>query len=39
MEKFIRGMEGGRLPLDREMITPIALTRSPNVARVFTNRN
>ena len=39
MEKFIRGMEGGRLPLDREMITPVGLTRSPNVVRVFTNRD
>ncbi len=37
MEKFIRSMESGRLPLDRLMITPIGLTRSPNVIRVFTN--
>jgi len=39
MEKFIRSMEGGRLPLSREMITPIGLTRSPKVVRVFTNRD
>ncbi len=39
MEKFIRSMEGGRLPLNREMITPIGLTRSPKVVRVFTNRD
>ena len=30
-EKFIRSMEDGALPLDREMITPVALTRSPVV--------
>ncbi|MFA6289993.1 MAG: YiiX/YebB-like N1pC/P60 family cysteine hydrolase [Opitutaceae bacterium] len=39
MEKFIRSMEGVRLPLSREMITPIGLTRSPVVVRVFTNRD
>ena len=39
MEPFIRSMEGGRLPLDREMITPVGLTRSPHVIRVFSNRD
>lgn len=34
-ETFIRYMENGQLPLDRVMITPVALTRSPNVTRVF----
>ena len=33
-EKFIRSMEDGALPLEREMITPVALTRSPLVHRV-----
>lgn len=33
-EEFIRKMENGELPLDREMITPVALTRSPLVRRV-----
>ena len=33
-EKFIRSMEQGELPLDREMITPVALTHSPLVHRV-----
>jgi hypothetical protein len=37
MEKFIRSMENGRLPLDRLMITPVGLTMSPNVYRVFKN--
>ena len=37
MEKVIRNMENGRLPLDRLMITPIGLTRSPNVICVFSN--
>jgi len=34
-EGFIRHMENGGLPLDRLMITPVALTRSPLVTRVF----
>lgn len=34
-ENFIRHMENGGLPLDRPMITPVALTRSPLVTRVF----
>ncbi len=34
-EAFIRGMENGRLPLDREMVTPVSLTRSANLARVY----
>jgi hypothetical protein len=34
-ESFIRYMESGQLPLDRMMITPVALTRSPNVTGVF----
>lgn len=33
-EGFIREMEAGPLPLDRRMITPVALTRSPQVRRV-----
>ena len=33
-EKFVRSMEEGALPLDREMITPVALTRGPLVRRV-----
>ena len=33
-EKFVRSMEQGALPLEREMITPVALTRSPLVHRV-----
>lgn len=34
-ETFIRKMEDGRLSLDRLMVTPVALTRSPGVTRVF----
>jgi Permuted papain-like amidase enzyme, YaeF/YiiX, C92 family len=34
-EGFIREMEVGTLPLDRRMITPVALTRSPRVTRIF----
>lgn len=33
-EEFIRSMEGGKLPLDREMVTPVSLTRSPLVQQV-----
>jgi hypothetical protein len=34
-ETFIRQIEGGALPLDRLMITPVGLTRSPLLARVY----
>ena len=34
-EAFIREMEVGPLPLDRRMITPVALTRSPKVTRIL----
>ncbi len=34
-EKFIREIEDGQLPLDRPMITPVGLTRSPEVVRVY----
>ncbi len=34
-EGFIRKLEPVRLPLDREMITPVGLTVSPLVGRVF----
>ncbi len=34
-EKFIREMEGGALPLGRPMITPVGLTRSPELAKVY----
>lgn len=34
-EESIKDLEGGPVPLSREMITPVALTRSPNVTRVF----
>ena len=37
-EAFIREMEVGPLPLDRRMITPVALTRTPRVTRVFPAR-
>ncbi len=33
-ESFIRHMEGGDLPLDRPMITPVALTRSPHLEMI-----
>jgi len=39
VEKLIRSMEGGRLPLDRTMITPVGLTHSSNIISVFSNRN
>ncbi len=35
-EKFIRYLEKGALPLERMMITPEALTRSPHVELVYT---
>lgn len=34
-ESFIREMENGKLPLDRPMITPVGLTRSPLLEQVF----
>lgn len=34
-EDFIRHIEKGHLPLDRKIITPVALTRSPLVQRVY----
>lgn len=34
-ERVIRDMEGGELPLDRSMITPVELTRSALVERVY----
>jgi uncharacterized protein YycO len=33
-ESFIKGMEGN-VPMDRPMITPVGITRSPKVRRVF----
>jgi hypothetical protein len=33
-EAFIRGLEGN-VPVDRKMITPVGLTRSPSLRRVF----
>ena len=34
-EAFIRTIERGGLPLEREMITPVALTRSPQLEQVY----
>ncbi len=34
-EKFIREMEGGALPLGRPMITPVGVTRSVALAKVY----
>jgi hypothetical protein len=34
-EAFIREMESGSLPLDREMVTPVSLTTSPLLERVY----
>ena len=34
-EDFIRRMEGTKLPLDRPMITPDALTRGERIERVY----
>lgn len=34
-EAFIRSMENGRLPLERPMISPVGLTKSPLLKRVF----
>ena len=33
-EAFIREMEGGDLPLDRKMVTPVALTRDPQLEKI-----
>lgn len=37
-EPLIRSLEGGPLPLERPMITPVALTRSPLLSRVYPRR-
>lgn len=37
-ESFIRSMERGKLPLERDLITPVGLTKGDNLMRVFTNR-
>jgi len=34
-EGFIRASEGGKLPLDRPMISPVGVTRSPLLERVY----
>jgi hypothetical protein len=34
-ESFIRRMEAGGLPLSRQMITPVALTKSKHLTRVY----
>lgn len=34
-EAFIRSMENGKLPLEREMITPLELSRAPELEVVF----
>jgi len=34
-EGFIRETQEGALPLDRPMITPVGLTRSPLIRKVF----
>ena len=34
-EGFIREMEAGPMPLDRRMITPVALTRTQSLRRVW----
>ncbi len=34
-EGFIRSMEQGALPLERQIVTPVSLTRSPLVRRVY----
>jgi hypothetical protein len=34
-ERFIREMEGGALPLGRPMITPVGVTRSPALVKVY----
>jgi hypothetical protein len=33
-EEFIRSLEGGGLPLDREIITPVDLSRAPELVKV-----
>lgn len=37
-ETFIRSMEGGPVPLHRRMITPVGITRSPLLRRVYPER-
>jgi len=32
---FIRKMEGGNLPLDRAMVTPVSITFSTDLKQVF----
>lgn len=34
-ETFIREMEGGSLPLERPMITPVGVTRSPELVKIY----
>lgn len=34
-EPFVRSLEGGELPLQRRMITPVEITRSPLLQRVY----
>lgn len=34
-EKFVREMENGALPLGRPMITPVGVTRSPALVKVY----
>ena len=34
---LIRRIEGGKVPLEREMITPVDLARSPELEQVFSN--
>jgi Permuted papain-like amidase enzyme, YaeF/YiiX, C92 family len=34
-ERFIRDTEGGKLPLDRPMVSPVSVTRSPLLEKVY----
>ena len=34
-EDFIRSLEPGKMPLDREMVTPVSITKNSNVYRVY----
>jgi hypothetical protein len=38
-EEFIRRIERGGLPLEREMITPVALSNAPQLSRVYSSWN
>lgn len=38
VEVFVRSVERGKVPLDRMMITPVALTRTGKVMEVFASR-